>query len=249
MWLKLSVTFENVTKSYSFLQNNLVIIDNLSFEIEKGDFLVITGPSGCGKTTLLRMMAGLAPVTAGVITLHSTDLTKSSQEDLALLRSAYVGVVFQDFQLIQTLTCLENTMLPMELAGETSKSAFREAKEQLIKVGLGHRLNHYPLQLSGGEQQRTAWARAFINKPDILIADEPTANLDQLTQRFLFERFKELTQNPEVTVIVSTHEQEIQKFATCELVFDIEAKKFNFRRISHIEHPTILNENKSLEIE
>lgn len=244
MWLNVSISFENVTKSYSFLQNTIVIIDDLSFEIDRGDFLVIKGPSGCGKTTLLRIIAGLAPVNSGTVMVLSNPITNSTQEELALIRSAYIGVVFQDFQLIQTLTCLENVMLPMELAGETSKMAFKEAKEQLVQVGLEHRLNHYPLQLSGGEQQRTAWARAFINKPDVLIADEPTANLDQVTQKFLFTRLEELKSNPDLTVIISTHEHEIQKLATCELVFDIETRKFVFKRLSEIEHPTIMMENK-----
>ena len=160
----MTVSFENVTKTYSFLNNTIPVIDNLSFQIKEGEFIVILGPSGSGKTTILRIMAGLSPVTSGTVMTAGNILTENSQEELALLRSAYIGVVFQDFQLIQTLTCLENVMLPMELAGETSKKAFREAKIQLDNVGLTHRLNHYPLQLSGGEQQRTAWARAFIMK-------------------------------------------------------------------------------------
>lgn len=230
----MTVVFENVIKSYSFLKNIIPVIDNLSFEIQKGDFLVVTGPSGSGKTTILRIMAGLAPVTEGTVTVANSTITKNTQEELALLRSAYIGIVFQDFQLIQTLTCLENVMLPLELAGETSKQAFLEAKNQLSQVGLGHRLNHYPLQLSGGEQQRVAWARAFMNHPDILIADEPTANLDYLTQKFLFERLTELRNNPEFTVIISTHEKEILTLATCTLTFDVELRKFIFKRLSDV---------------
>ena len=230
----MTVSFEKVTKSYSFLKNEIVVIDNLSFEIQKGDFLVITGPSGSGKTTILRIMAGLAPVTSGVVTVSANVITENNQEELALLRSAYIGIVFQDFQLIQTLTCLENTMLPLELAGESSKKAYREARDQLVKVGLEHRLDHYPLQLSGGEQQRVAWARAFINKPDILIADEPTANLDKKTQNFIITRLEELKQDPNLTVVISTHELEIQSLATCKLTFNEDLKKFIFTRITDV---------------
>ena len=230
----MTVDFEKVVKSYSFLKNIIPVIDNLSFEIQKGDFLVITGPSGSGKTTILRIMAGLAPVTSGTVRVANNTFTEINQEELALVRSAFIGIVFQDFQLIQTLTCLENVMLPLELAGETSKTAFFEAKNQLAKVGLEHRLNHYPLQLSGGEQQRVAWARAFMNHPDILIADEPTANLDQKTQKFLFNQLTELRNNPEFTVIISTNETEIQTLASCTLSFDPESNKFIFRRLKDL---------------
>lgn len=230
----MSVTFENVNKKFKYLKNTILVLDDLSFTIEKGDFLVIKGPSGSGKTTMLRIMAGLAPVTSGTVKIFSNVITKNkiTQEELALLRSAYIGVVFQDFQLIQTLTCLENVMLPMELSGEESRIAYKQAKIQLANVGLDHRFDHYPLQLSGGEQQRVAWARAFINHPDILIADEPTANLDQVTQNFIFDRLKELQNDPQMTVVISTHETEIQEFATCELSFNTEQKKFIFTRIS-----------------
>ncbi len=228
----MAVSFENVTKNYSFLKNKIPVIENLSFEIEKGDFFVIAGPSGSGKTTILRIMSGLSPVTSGVVKVVNNILTENTQEELALLRSAFIGIVFQDFQLIQTLTCLENVMLPLELAGETSKKAYLEAKEQLTKVGLEHRLNHYPLQLSGGEQQRVAWARAFMNHPDVLIADEPTANLDHRTQEFIFSELQNLKKNPEITVIISTHEASILTLATCKLEFNLDANKFVFTRIS-----------------
>ena len=230
----MTVSFEKVTKTYSFLKNDIIVIDNLSFEIQRGDFLSITGPSGSGKTTILRIMAGLAPVTSGVVKVSTNVITENSQEELALLRSAYIGIVFQDFQLIQTLTCLENAMLPLELAGESSKKAYREAREQLVKVGLEHRLDHYPLQLSGGEQQRVAWARAFINKPDILIADEPTANLDKKTQLFIFNRLEELRQDSDITVVISTHESEIQSLSTCKLTYNEDLKKFIFTRITDV---------------
>jgi putative ABC transport system ATP-binding protein len=238
----MTVAFENVKKIYSFLTNTIPVIDNLSFEIEKGDFLVITGPSGSGKTTILRIMAGLAPVTTGTVRVANTAFSETTQEELALLRSAYIGIVFQDFQLIQTLTCLENVMLPLELAGETSKKAFEEAKVQLANVGLGHRLNHYPLQLSGGEQQRVAWARAFMNHPDILIADEPTANLDYVTQKFLFSKLTELRNDPEITVVISTHEKEIQTLATCTLAFDAELNQFIFKRLTDLTFENNVNE-------
>lgn len=239
----MAVSFDDVSKSYSFLKNDISIIKGLSFNIEKGDFLVIKGPSGSGKTTILRMMTGLSPVSHGMIKIFNQNIVGVTQEELTLIRSAYIGIVFQDFQLIQTLTCLENVMLPLELAGEQSQNAYKEAKVQLVKVGLDHRYNHYPLQLSGGEQQRVAWARAFVNQPDLLVADEPTANLDQVTQKFLFSRLEELKSNPELTVVISTHEHEIEKLATCLLTFDIESKQFIFNRLSEPVKPPIEEED------
>ena len=210
--------------------------------MEKGDFLVIKGPSGSGKTTILRMMTGLSPVSSGMIKVFNQNMVGVKQEELTLVRSAYIGIVFQDFQLIQTLTCLENVMLPLELAGEQSRIAYKEAKVQLNKVGLDHRFNHYPLQLSGGEQQRVAWARAFINQPDLLVADEPTANLDQVTQIFLFDRLEELKNNPDLTVVISTHEHEIEKLATCTLTYDVESKQFIFNRLLEPFKPSVEEE-------
>lgn len=227
------ISFEGVSKFYKLgFKSKLDILSDFNFEISKGDFLTITGSSGCGKTTILRLIAGLSEVSNGEIVVHHYKINEMNQEQLALFRSAYVGLVFQDFQLIQTLTCLENVMLPAELAGDLTKEAYNSAKYELKKVGLDHRLNHYPLQLSGGEQQRTSWARAFVNSPSIIMADEPTANLDSKTQKFIINKLEETLNDPELTTIVSTHEKSIESLSTCKLVYNEDSSNFDFIRIS-----------------
>jgi putative ABC transport system ATP-binding protein len=213
-------------------------------EIKKGDFLTVVGPSGCGKTTILRLMAGLSPVSSGSILVANYKVTDLNQESLVNFRSAYIGLVFQDFQLIQTLTCLENVMLPAELAEVPSKEAYYIARNELIKVGLEKRLDHYPLQLSGGEQQRTTWARAFVNNPSIIIADEPTANLDLKTQEFINDKLTETLIDPEITTVCSTHEEYIQNMATCHLIFNEETQVFDFFRLTDPPAPIEEDEEK-----
>ena len=227
------IQFKDVSKEYSLnLSTKIQVIENLNFQIDAGDFLSIIGPSGCGKTTILRLLAGLSPVSNGNITVSNFTITNMDQEALANFRSAYLGLVFQDFQLIQTLTCLENVMLPAELAETSTKEAYKIARKELVKVGLEHRLDHYPIQLSGGEQQRTTFARALVNIPSILIADEPTANLDVKTQEFIYSKLQETLEDPSITCVVSTHEKFIEDLATCKLIFNEETKEFDFVRIS-----------------
>ena len=170
---------ENLGKSYRSGERNLTVLDEISFEIEAGTTCAIVGPSGSGKTTLLGLCAGLDRSSTGDVLINGISLSSLNEDERAAVRNQFVGFVFQNFQLIPTLTALENVMVPMELRGETNVRD--TAAELLNRVGLGKRLNHYPVQLSGGEQQRVALARAFINRPKILFADEPTGNLDDET--------------------------------------------------------------------
>src|SRR5690606_18073160 len=167
---------ENLTKIYASGEKSLIVLDNISFSVDQGSSIAIIGPSGSGKTTLLGLCAGLDTPTSGTITLMGFKLNAMSEDDRAYIRNQYVGFVFQNFQLLSTLTALENVMVPLELRGE--KNVMPKAKDLLARVGLADRMHHHPTQLSGGEQQRVAMARAFITDPRILFADEPTGNLD-----------------------------------------------------------------------
>mgnify|MGYP003312141958 FL=1 len=170
---------DNLIKTVPTAEGELTILDRVSFEINAGDTAAIVGESGSGKTTLLGLLAGLDLPTSGTVSLDGDEITEMTEEERALVRARCVGFVFQTFQLIDSLTALENVMLPAELRGE--KGARDEAFEYLQRVGLAERVTHYPRQLSGGEQQRVAIARAFASKPAILFADEPTGNLDTAT--------------------------------------------------------------------
>jgi len=183
------------------------VLDNVSFQAEQGTSLSIIGPSGSGKTTLLGLCAGLDVPTSGSISLMGFKLNAMSEDDRAYVRNQFVGFVFQNFQLLSTLTALENVMVPLELRGEKNISA--KAKELLSRVGLADRLQHYPSQLSGGEQQRVAIARAFIVKPRILFADEPTGNLDEENAQQVRELLFEMNREEKTTLILVTHNLEL----------------------------------------
>ncbi|KER09594.1 MAG: ABC transporter [[Candidatus Thermochlorobacteriaceae] bacterium GBChlB] len=197
----LSVT--NLTKSYRSGEGILVALHNVSFTLNEGDTCAIVGPSGSGKTTLLGICAGLDRQTSGSVTLAGVTLDHLSEDERAKVRNQFVGFVFQSFQLIPTLTALENVMVPMELRGE--KNVRKDAIDLLEQVGLGQRLSHYPTQLSGGEQQRVAIARSFINKPKILFADEPTGNLDAETSEKIENLLFDLNRDKKTTLVVVTH--------------------------------------------
>lgn len=199
---------ENLNKTYRSGNHDLTVLKEVSFEIEEGETFAIVGPSGSGKTTLLGLCAGLDVSQAGNIWLCGQNLTSMNEDERALLRNRHVGFVFQDFQLLPTLTALENVVVPLELQG-VGRASLERGKELLEKVGLGDRLHHYPSQLSGGEQQRVALARAFSNRPSILFADEPTGNLDGETgakiEQLLFELNKELG----TALVIVTHDLEL----------------------------------------
>jgi putative ABC transport system ATP-binding protein len=200
---------EQLTKTYTSADKKLTVLDNVSFQAEQGTSLSIIGPSGSGKTTLLGLCAGLDVPTSGTISLMGFKLNAMSEDDRAYVRNQFVGFVFQNFQLLSTLTALENVMVPLELRGE--KNISNKAKELLSRVGLGDRLHHYPSQLSGGEQQRVAIARAFIVKPRILFADEPTGNLDEENAQQVTELLFEMNTQEKTTLILVTHNLELAK--------------------------------------
>jgi putative ABC transport system ATP-binding protein len=198
---------EGLTKTYRSGTNSLTVLDTVSFSVAQGDTLSIIGPSGSGKTTLLGLCAGLDVPSTGIISLMGFKLNAMSEDDRAHIRNQYVGFVFQNFQLLQTLTALENVMVPLELRG--AKNVAAKAKDLLARVGLAERMHHYPTQLSGGEQQRVAMARAFINDPKILFADEPTGNLDDENSNHVTELLFGLNKEQGTTLVLVTHNLEL----------------------------------------
>ncbi len=199
----------NLGKTYRSGSKNLTVLDNITFDVEAEATFSIVGPSGSGKTTLLGLCAGLDKADSGTVELCGTDLSSLNEDQRALLRNKNIGFIFQDFQLLPTLTALENVSVPLELQG--SKDAKRKATELLEKVGLAKRLRHYPSQLSGGEQQRVALARAFSNKPSILFADEPTGNLDEETGEKVVQLLFELNKEAGTTLVIVTHDLDLAK--------------------------------------
>jgi putative ABC transport system ATP-binding protein len=189
----------------------LAVLRDVSFSIPQGSFVAIVGPSGSGKTTLLGLLAGLDTPTRGQVLLDNADLTALSEDQRAKLRGKKVGFVFQSFQLIPTLTALENVQVPLELRGDSG--AADRARELLHRVGLGDRLHHFPMQLSGGEQQRVAIARAFSNAPRILFADEPTGNLDSDTGGRIVELLEALNRESNATIVLVTHDHALASHA------------------------------------
>ena len=198
---------ENLTKVYRSAGRELTVLENVSFSVSQGDSLAIIGPSGSGKTTLLGLCAGLDTATSGTLSLMGFKLKAMDEDDRAYLRNQYVGFVFQNFQLLSTLTALENVMVPLELRGE--KGVAPKAKELLDRVGLSDRSHHYPSQLSGGEQQRVAMARAFITDPKILFADEPTGNLDEENAQHITDLLFGMNKEKGTTLVLVTHNLEL----------------------------------------
>lgn len=185
-------------------EHDLTVLRNVDLTLEEGDTLAIVGPSGSGKTTLLGLCAGLDDATSGTVELDEMALGDLNQDARAALRNRLVGFVFQSFQLIPTLTAIENVLVPLELRGESGRKD--EAERLLAEVGLGDRLHHYPLQLSGGEQQRVALARAFIHRPKILFADEPTGNLDAGTSEPIVDMLFRLNREAGTALVLVTHD-------------------------------------------
>ena len=193
-----------LTKEYASGTSALAVLRDVSFTIPQGAFVAIVGPSGSGKTTLLGLLAGLDTPSGGSVILDGADLGRMTEDERALLRGEKVGFIFQSFQLIPTLTALENVQVPLELRGDAGAAA--RARDLLARVGLRERYDHFPTQLSGGEQQRVAIARAFANRPRILFADEPTGNLDAGTGGRIVELLEELNRESGATVVIVTHD-------------------------------------------
>ncbi|RAV99552.1 ABC transporter ATP-binding protein [Pseudochryseolinea flava] len=198
---------ENLTKTYRTADSSLTVLDDVSFTVEQGNSIAIIGPSGSGKTTLLGLCAGLDTPSSGLVSLMGFKLNKMSEDDRAYIRNQYVGFVFQNFQLLSTLTAIENVMVPLELRGERNVQG--KAKDLLVRVGLSARMNHYPSQLSGGEQQRVAIARAFMTDPKILFADEPTGNLDEENAHHVTDLLFGMNIEQHTTLVLVTHNLEL----------------------------------------
>jgi putative ABC transport system ATP-binding protein len=202
---------EHLSKTFKSGEQILTVLDNISFSLEEGATCAIVGPSGSGKTTLIGLCAGLERPAAGSVVFNGFPLQLQSEDKLARIRNEKIGFVFQTFQLIPSLTALENVMVPAEIRGENH--AKNRATELLSNVGLENRLRHYPAQLSGGEQQRVAIARAFMNRPKLLLADEPTGNLDLETGRHIIDLLFDLNRTTGATLMLVTHDAELTRRA------------------------------------
>jgi putative ABC transport system ATP-binding protein len=202
---------ERLTKTYDAAHGPLTVLKEVSFDLSAGETLAIVGPSGSGKTTLLGLCAGLDRASGGEVIIAGESLASRDEDERALIRNRHVGFVFQNFQLIPTLTALENVLVPLELRGSSGPSSEADARELLGRVGLGDRFDHYPVQLSGGEQQRVALARAFINRPKILFCDEPTGNLDADTAAKVVDLIFGLNREKGTTLVLVTHDLELAR--------------------------------------
>jgi len=200
---------KNLTRIFKSGSKSITVVNNINFGIQEKTSCAIVGPSGSGKTTLLGLCAGLDHPSSGNVRLNGMDLTPLSEDERAAVRNKHVGFIFQTFQLVPTLTALENVMVPLELRGNATNEVRKYALELLDEVGLSERSHHYPSQLSGGEQQRVAIARAFINEPKILFADEPTGNLDSETGAHIEHLIFDLNERLGTTLIMVTHDMEL----------------------------------------
>ena len=215
----LALSVNALQKKVELNQQTLEILTNISLSVALGESVAIVGSSGSGKSTLLGLMAGLDSPSAGSIELMGNTLSSMSEDQRAKVRAQHVGFVFQSFQLLPNLTATENVMLPLEVLNQPQ--AEQQARSMLERVGLGHRLTHYPKQLSGGEQQRVALARAFVTQPDILFADEPTGNLDTKTGSNIADLLFELNREINTTLVLVTHDETLAK--RCQRTIRIEA--------------------------
>ena len=225
---------KNLTRKFKSGSRLLSVVNNVNFNIDKGSVNAIVGPSGSGKTTLLGLCAGLDQPTSGEVKLQGISLDSLDEDNRAKVRNEHVGFVFQTFQLVPTLTAIENIMVPLELRGISSTVVRKRAEQLLLEVGLADRSHHYPTQLSGGEQQRVAIARAFINEPKILFADEPTGNLDTETGEHIEELIFNLNKSQQTTLILVTHDLELAQ--KCNRIIRIKNGK--------IDSDTVIKKNK-----
>lgn len=201
------LNIRDLSKTYQRAGNTLTVLSNINISIEAGSTVAVVGPSGSGKTTLLGLSAGLDRASTGTVELNNISLDKLNEDERAKIRNLYVGFIFQNFQLLPTLTALENVMVPLELRGE--KNIKPRSMDILQKVGLSDRIHHYPAQLSGGEQQRVSLARAFSTNPKILFADEPTGNLDSETSAKVIQLLFDLNSEGGTTLVIVTHNTEL----------------------------------------
>jgi len=208
-----SVVVSHVSKVYGAGATRVDALRGVNLTLARGEFVTVTGPSGCGKSTLLHLLAGLDTPTAGTILVGDTDLGRLDEDQRTAFRGRHIGVVFQTFNLLDILTAEENVAMPLTLAGVATIPAVRAAREALARVGLAHREHHYPAEMSGGEQQRVAVARALVNSPALIVADEPTGNLDTENGRVVFDLLRGLTGESQRTVLMVTHDPALARSA------------------------------------
>lgn len=227
------IELQNVTKTVRSGTEDLTILDDVSIKVNDGEFVSVTGASGSGKSTLLGLIAGLDAPTTGAILIDGDDITKMSEDYLAEIRSEKIGFVFQSFHLIPSLTAFENILIPMEILG--LKDARSRAEKLLADVDLTNRGHHYPSELSGGEQQRIAIARAFANQPKILLADEPTGNLDSKNGGHIFDLMTELHARSNITLVLVTHDQNLAEMAERQIILK-DGQVVSDENLNHREH-------------
>jgi putative ABC transport system ATP-binding protein len=204
-----SLRVDNVRKTYTGGESQVEAVRGVSFEMARGDFVALMGPSGCGKSTLLHLCGAMDRPTVGSITIEDTNLAQLNDDRLTRLRRQRIGFVFQFFNLLPTLTVMENVALPLSLGGHNEREANERARKLVERVGLASRVKHYPQQLSGGEMQRAAIARAVIHQPAVLIADEPTGNLDSENGSRILDLISEVNHDLGITVLLATHSREV----------------------------------------
>lgn len=207
------IEVKNVKKIYRMGKEKICAVDDVSFEIQKGEFCCLLGTSGSGKSTLLNLMAGIEKLTSGQIIIKGKKIHKMSENSLARFRQRYLGFVFQSYNLMGSMTALENVEFPLVFKRVKTKQRKKMAKEMLVKVGLGARLNHKPKEMSGGQQQRVGIARAFVAKPEIVFADEPTGNLDSKTTMEVMKLIKNIAKDNNQTIVMVTHDRRLADFA------------------------------------
>ena len=229
---------KQLTKTYKSGSEELTVLDRVSISVPEGAVAAIVGASGSGKTTLLSLCAGLDNPSSGEVHMDGQDITHYSEDQRAHLRSSTIGFIFQNFQLIPTLTAMENVMIPAELGGGKVRNIKQRAKDLLGRVGLSDRITHYPTQLSGGEQQRVAIARAFIHQPKILFADEPTGNLDEASSALIEDMLLSLNKESGTTLIAVTHDLELAAKASVQ---------FRLKRGQLIENSSPVSNSSSLQ--
>ena len=208
------ITMDNVYRIFRMVQERIYAVNGISLDIEEGEICCLQGPSGSGKSTLLHMMAGLDKPSKGSITIGKTRIDRLSENQLALFRQKYIGFIFQSYYLIPTLTALENVALPLTFCGVPRSKRNKLAKELLEAVGLKDRMKHKPHEMSGGQQQRVSIARAFVNNPKVVFADEPTGNLDTVTTHEMMQLMTSLAYERKQTIVLVTHNPEISQYST-----------------------------------
>lgn len=230
------IEVKNVKKIYRMGKERICAVDDVSFTIKRGEFCCLYGASGSGKSTLLNLMAGIEKLTAGQIVIKGHNIHKMGEKGLAKFRQNYLGFVFQSYNLIGTMTALENVEMPLIFKHISAKKRKKMAKDMLVKVGLGKRLRHKPKEMSGGQQQRVGIARAFVGNPEIVFADEPTGNLDSKTSKEVMDLIKEMARTNNQTIVMVTHDRRLAEYAD-RIIHIFDGKIENIEEIKHEESP------------